>query len=70
MAEISRRQYVDLYGPTAGDRFRLADTELICRVEKDLLVPGDELVFGGARPPETGWGRLREPPTGAGLWTW
>ena len=36
MTEISRRQYVDLYGPTTGDRFRLADTDLICQVERDL----------------------------------
>ncbi len=37
MAEISRQHYAELYGPTAGDGFRLADTELICQVERDLL---------------------------------
>ena len=57
MAEISRRKYVDLYGPTAGDRFRLADTELICQVEKDLLVAGDELVFGGGKTARDGMGQ-------------
>ena len=36
MTEMSRRQYVQLYGPTVGDRFRLADTSLICQVEQDF----------------------------------
>ena len=57
MAEISRRQYVDLYGPTTGDRFRLADTDLICQVERDLLTPGDELVFGGGKTARDGMGQ-------------
>ena len=38
--KISRRTYADHYGPTAGDRIRLADTDLIVRVERDLTVPG------------------------------
>jgi urease subunit alpha len=46
---ISRRQYAELYGPTTGDRFRLADTNLVCEVEQDLTVPGDEAVFGGGK---------------------
>jgi urease subunit alpha len=46
---ISRRQYAELYGPTAGDRFRLADTNLVCEVERDLTVPGEEAVFGGGK---------------------
>ncbi|HET6309945.1 MAG TPA: urease subunit alpha [Candidatus Nitrosotalea sp.] len=46
---ISRRQYAELYGPTTGDRFRLADTNLICEVERDLTVPGEEAVFGGGK---------------------
>jgi urease subunit alpha len=46
---IPRRQYAELYGPTAGDRFRLADTNLVCEVERDLTVPGDEAVFGGGK---------------------
>ncbi|HEU0020659.1 MAG TPA: hypothetical protein VFR55_03160, partial [Dehalococcoidia bacterium] len=49
MSEISRRQYVELYGPTVGDRFKLADTALVCQVEQDLLTYGDELVFGGGK---------------------
>jgi urease subunit alpha len=46
---IPRRQYAELYGPTAGDRFRLADTNLVCEIERDLTVPGDEAVFGGGK---------------------
>jgi urease subunit alpha len=36
--EIPRRQYADLYGPTAGDRIRLADTDLFLEIEQDLTV--------------------------------
>jgi urease subunit alpha len=57
MARISRRQYVELYGPTVGDRFRLADTALICQVERDLITPGDELVFGGGKTARDGMGQ-------------
>ncbi len=46
---ISRRQYADLYGPTAGDRFRLADTNLVCEIDRDLTMPGEEAVFGGGK---------------------
>jgi urease subunit alpha len=46
---LSRRQYADLYGPTTGDRVRLADTELFIRIERDLTVPGDEAKFGGGK---------------------
>jgi len=46
---IERRRYAELYGPTTGDRFRLADTNLVCEVERDLTVPGDEAVFGAGK---------------------
>ena len=46
---IARQRYAELYGPTAGDRFRLADTNLVCEVERDLTVPGEEAVFGGGK---------------------
>ena len=55
--EIPRRQYVDLYGPTVGDRIRLADTDLIIEIEKDLLRHGDELVFGGGKSVRDGMGQ-------------
>ena len=60
MTEMSRRQYVDLYGPTTGDRFRLADTALVCQVERDLLTHGDELVFGGGKTARDGMGQASE----------
>lgn len=46
---MSRRQYVDLYGPTTGDRVRLADTGLILKIEHDHAVYGDEITFGGGK---------------------
>jgi urease subunit alpha len=46
---ISRDRYARLYGPTAGDKFRLADTDLVCEVERDFGVPGEEAVFGGGK---------------------
>jgi urease subunit alpha len=46
---ISRRAYAETYGPTTGDRLRLADTELIMEVEKDFTVYGDEVKFGGGK---------------------
>ncbi|WP_148701437.1 urease subunit alpha [Candidatus Nitrososphaera evergladensis] len=55
--EIPRRQYVDLYGPTKGDKVRLADTDLIIEVERDLLFPGDELMFGGGKSVRDGAGQ-------------
>jgi urease subunit alpha len=55
--KIPRKRYADLYGPTAGDRVRLPDTDLIIEIEKDLLTYGDEQVFGGARAYATEWGR-------------
>lgn len=53
MAELSRAVYADLYGPTTGDRIRLADTDLLVEVERDLAggpgLAGDEAVFGGGK---------------------
>ena len=49
MAEISRSRYRALYGPTAGDRIRLADTDLLIEVERDDCFGGDEAVFGGGK---------------------
>jgi urease subunit alpha len=47
--KLSRTAYARLYGPTAGDRMRLADTELVVEVERDLTGYGDELTFGGGK---------------------
>src|SRR5215210_1638179 len=46
---INRIKYANMYGPTAGDRVRLADTELIIEIEKDYAVYGDESKFGGGK---------------------
>ncbi len=55
--EIPRRQYADLYGPTTGDKIRLADTELFLEIEKDLTVYGEEVVFGGGKVIRDGMGQ-------------
>ncbi|WP_067180375.1 urease subunit alpha [Microtetraspora niveoalba] len=51
MTTMSRQQYADMFGPTVGDRFRLADTNLVVEVEKDHNVGayGDEAVYGGGK---------------------
>jgi urease subunit alpha len=54
---IPRRTYADLYGPTTGDRVRLADTELIVEVEKDFAAYGDEITFGGGKVIRDGMGQ-------------
>src|SRR5246500_3416748 len=54
---IPRRTYADLYGPTTGDRVRLADTELVIEVEKDFTSYGDEITFGGGKVIRDGMGQ-------------
>jgi urease subunit alpha len=54
---IPRRTYADLYGPTKGDRLRLADTELIIEVEEDYTHYGDESKFGGGKTLRDGMGQ-------------
>ncbi|HVL04066.1 MAG TPA: urease subunit alpha, partial [Acidimicrobiales bacterium] len=49
MAEIGRERYAALYGPTTGDRIRLADTDLFLEVTDDRCTGGDEAVFGGGK---------------------
>jgi urease subunit alpha len=49
MSRISRERYGALYGPTVGDRLRLADTDLWLEVEEDRCIGGDEAVFGGGK---------------------
>ena len=66
---IPRRTYADLYGPTTGDRIRLADTELIVEIEKDFTYYGDEITFGGGKVIRDGMGQsslaVREKEHGA-----
>ncbi|MEM1066369.1 MAG: urease subunit alpha [Pseudomonadota bacterium] len=56
-ATISRAAYADMYGPTTGDRVRLADTDLIIEVEKDLTTYGEEVKFGGGKVIRDGMGQ-------------
>jgi len=54
---IPRSLYADLYGPTVGDKVRLADTDLIIQVERDLTIYGEEVVFGGGKVIRDGMGQ-------------
>ncbi len=56
-ATISRAAYADMYGPTTGDRVRLADTELWIEVERDLTTYGEEVKFGGGKVIRDGMGQ-------------
>jgi urease subunit alpha len=58
---ISRRAYAETYGPTTGDRLRLADSELILEVEHDFTVYGDEVKFGGGKVIRDGMGQAQTP---------
>ena len=61
MARISRRAYAEMFGPTVGDRIRLADTDLIAEVEADLTVYGEEVKFGGGKVIRDGMGQGQLP---------
>ncbi len=54
---ISRRDYAGMYGPTTGDKLRLADTEIFIEVEKDLTTYGEEVKFGGGKVIRDGMGQ-------------
>ncbi len=57
MSGLSRHRYARMYGPTVGDRVRLADTALTIRVEEDLTLAGEEAVFGGGKSLRDGMGQ-------------
>jgi urease subunit alpha len=57
VTKISRRAYAEMYGPTTGDRVRLADTELWIQVEKDYTTYGEEVKFGGGKVIRDGMGQ-------------
>jgi len=63
-ARISRATYADMYGPTTGDRVRLADTDLIIEVERDLTTYGEEVKFGGGKVIRDGMGQSQVPRSG------
>ena len=61
MSTLNRRAYAEMYGPTTGDRVRLADTDLMIEVEKDYAVYGDEVKFGGGKVIRDGMGQSQKP---------
>src|ERR1700674_1122375 len=54
---IGRRAYAEMFGPTTGDRIRLADTELLIEIERDYCVYGEEVKFGGGKVIRDGMGQ-------------
>jgi len=54
---ISRAAYAHMFGPTTGDRLRLADTELFIEIERDHTIPGEEVKFGGGKVIRDGMGQ-------------
>ena len=56
-ARLSRSAYAHMFGPTVGDRVRLADTELVIEVERDLTTYGEEVKFGGGKVIRDGMGQ-------------
>ena len=65
MAQIGKRAYAEMFGPTVGDRLRLADTGLILQVEDDLTLRaggyGEEVKFGGGKTIRDGMGQGQAP---------
>jgi len=55
--EISRKAYAEMFGPTQGDRMRLADTDLFIEIEKDFTIYGEEVKFGGGKVIRDGMGQ-------------
>ncbi|PTV95416.1 urease subunit alpha [Rhodobacter aestuarii] len=64
---ISRATYADMFGPTTGDKVRLADTDLIIEVEKDLTTYGEEVKFGGGKVIRDGMGQSQTPRSGGAM---
>lgn len=63
MTRISRQAYMEMYGPTTGDRIRLGDTELWIKVEDDKTTYGDEVKFGGGKVIRDGMGQCQRVDT-------
>ena len=57
MTRLSRQAYAEMFGPTTGDRVRLADTELWIEVERDFTTYGEEVKFGGGKVIRDGMGQ-------------
>ena len=59
--KINKKSYADMYGPTVGDKVRLADTNLIIEIEKDYATYGEEVKFGGGKVIGMVWGNPNYP---------
>ena len=57
MSKLSRQAYAEMFGPTTGDRIRLADTELFIEIENDYAIYGEEVKFGGGKVIRDGMGQ-------------
>ena len=66
-AKISRAAYADMFGPTVGDRVRLADTELFVEVERDFTTYGEEVKFGGGKVIRDGMGQSQVSRAGGAV---
>ncbi|MBU0723942.1 MAG: urease subunit alpha [Alphaproteobacteria bacterium] len=66
-ARISRATYADMFGPTVGDKVRLADTDLIVEVEKDFTTYGEEVKFGGGKVIRDGMGQSQVTRAGGAV---
>ncbi|CAN7526437.1 urease subunit alpha [Phenylobacterium sp. LjRoot219] len=66
-ASISRSAYADMFGPTVGDRVRLADTELFVEVERDFTTYGEEVKFGGGKVIRDGMGQSQVSRAGGAV---
>ena len=65
--QIPRAQYAAMYGPTTGDRLRLADTDLVIEVERDLTTYGEEVKFGGGKTIRDGMGQSQVTRAGGAV---
>lgn len=65
--QIPRTQYAAMYGPTTGDRLRLADTDLVIEVERDLTTYGEEVKFGGGKVIRDGMGQSQVTRAGGAV---
>ena len=68
--KISGEKYAMMYGPTTGDKVRLADTDLIIEVEKDYTTYGDEIKFGGGKTIRDGMGQSVKTTSGRRYLHW
>lgn len=61
MSRIGKLAYAEMYGPTTGDRIRLADTSLVIEIERDYAIYGEEVKFGGGKVIRDGMGQSQRP---------